>query len=55
VAPVLERFMARRYERCRMAVENSLQLGEWQKRPDAPGADPARLMRESSAILEQPI
>ena len=29
----LAAFMQARYERCRMVVENSEQLGEWEKRP----------------------
>jgi 2-polyprenyl-6-methoxyphenol hydroxylase-like FAD-dependent oxidoreductase len=48
-------FMTRRYDRCRMVVENSLQIGEWQKHPGQPEADPARLARESQARLAQPI
>jgi 2-polyprenyl-6-methoxyphenol hydroxylase-like FAD-dependent oxidoreductase len=52
---VLTTFMERRYERCRMVVENSIQLGEWQKHPDSLSADPARLARESQALLAQPI
>ena len=51
----LEAFMARRFERCRLVVENSLQLGEWEKDPDAPGADPAGLSNESFAALAAPI
>jgi 2-polyprenyl-6-methoxyphenol hydroxylase-like FAD-dependent oxidoreductase len=31
LADVLAGFMARRYERCRMVVEHSLRLGEWQE------------------------
>jgi 2-polyprenyl-6-methoxyphenol hydroxylase-like FAD-dependent oxidoreductase len=50
----LAAFMARRFERCRLVVENSLQLGEWEKDPDAPGADPARLSNESFAALAAP-
>jgi 2-polyprenyl-6-methoxyphenol hydroxylase-like FAD-dependent oxidoreductase len=52
---VLTGFMNRRYERCRMVVEHSLQLGEWQQHPDTPGADPVRLRRESDALLALPI
>jgi 2-polyprenyl-6-methoxyphenol hydroxylase-like FAD-dependent oxidoreductase len=44
----LDEFVERRFERCRLVVENSLQLGEWEKRPDDPAADPAGL---SSATL----
>jgi 2-polyprenyl-6-methoxyphenol hydroxylase-like FAD-dependent oxidoreductase len=55
VAALLERFMARRAERCRVVVDNSLLLGEWQKHPDTPGADPERIARASAALLAQPI
>jgi 2-polyprenyl-6-methoxyphenol hydroxylase-like FAD-dependent oxidoreductase len=44
-------FMERRWERCRLVVENSLQLGEWEKHPDDPQADPAGLMDASLAVL----
>ena len=47
----LEAFMERRWERCRLVVENSLQLGEWEKHPDDPSADPAGLMDASLAVL----
>jgi 2-polyprenyl-6-methoxyphenol hydroxylase-like FAD-dependent oxidoreductase len=47
----LEAFMARRYERCRLVVENSLQLGEWEKHPDDPEADPAALSNASWGAL----
>jgi 2-polyprenyl-6-methoxyphenol hydroxylase-like FAD-dependent oxidoreductase len=49
----LEAFMERRWERCRLVVENSLQLGEWEKHPGDPEA-PARLMNESFGALAQP-
>ena len=47
----LDAFMERRWERCRLVVENSLQLGEWEKHPDDPQADPAGLMDASLAVL----
>jgi 2-polyprenyl-6-methoxyphenol hydroxylase-like FAD-dependent oxidoreductase len=47
----LDAFMARRYERCRLVVENSLQLGEWEKHPDDPDADPAALSNASWSAL----
>lgn len=49
----LEAFMERRWERCRLVVENSLQLGEWEKNPGDPEA-PAKLMNESFGALAQP-
>jgi 2-polyprenyl-6-methoxyphenol hydroxylase-like FAD-dependent oxidoreductase len=55
-APVaLEKFMARRFERCRMVVDNSFMLGEWEKNPDLPGADPVGVMDKSFKLLAQPI
>ena len=39
ITQILEGFMSRRYERCRMVVENSLQLVEWEKNPTTPDAD----------------
>lgn len=46
--------MKRRFERCRLAVENSLQLGEWEKHTDDPNADPAALSVASFAALAAP-
>ena len=43
-----------RWERCRLVNENSLQLGEWEKQPGDPKADPGRLIGESMAALAQP-
>jgi 2-polyprenyl-6-methoxyphenol hydroxylase-like FAD-dependent oxidoreductase len=51
----LEKFMTRRYERCRMVVESSFQLGEWEKTPDATGSDPVGLLNKSMQALAQPI
>ena len=51
----LAEFMARRFERCRMVVENSLQLGEWEKQPNAPGADPVGLIKRTTEAMAQPI
>ena len=55
VPPALASFMVRRFERCRMVVENSLQLAAWERDPTAPGADSAGLMARSWAALAQPI
>jgi 2-polyprenyl-6-methoxyphenol hydroxylase-like FAD-dependent oxidoreductase len=52
---LLAAFVERRYERCRLVVENSYQLGEWEKNPGAPGADPVGLQARSFAALAQPI
>lgn len=50
----LAQFMERRFERCRIVVENSLQLGEWEKTPDDPEADPAGLSNETMAAMAAP-
>jgi 2-polyprenyl-6-methoxyphenol hydroxylase-like FAD-dependent oxidoreductase len=50
----LHSFMDRRYERCRLVVENSLQLGEWEKFPEAPEADPVGLARTTVTSLAIP-
>jgi 2-polyprenyl-6-methoxyphenol hydroxylase-like FAD-dependent oxidoreductase len=50
-----QRFAQRRYERCRLVVENSVQLGRWEQEPDTPGADPAGLTGASFAALAGPI
>lgn len=49
----LRRFAELRWERCRTVNQNSLQLGEWEKRPGDPGEAP-RLTRETQALLAQP-
>ena len=36
----LEAFMARRYDRCKIVVEGSEQIGDWEKDP-TPDANPA--------------
>ena len=51
VTEVLEKFMARRWERCRMTIKNSEQLGEWEKTPDLPEADPVGLFGKSVKII----
>jgi 2-polyprenyl-6-methoxyphenol hydroxylase-like FAD-dependent oxidoreductase len=54
VPVALENFMQRRFERCRLVVENSFMLGEWEKVPDLPGADPAGVLDRSLRALAQP-
>ena len=51
----LGRFVERRFERCRIVVENSWQLGEWEKQSDLPGADPTALIAASMKALAAPI
>lgn len=55
VADALAAFAPRRYERCRAIVESSLQLGEWEKRPEDRDADPVGLSQRAWEILGQPI
>lgn len=50
----LAAFEERRWERCRMVVENCEQLGELKARPDG-SADYARLQVESFRVLAQSI
>ena len=50
----LQRFVARRYERCRMVVENSVRLGELEMRR-APAHEQAELQRTSMMALAEPI
>ncbi|MBV9047755.1 MAG: hypothetical protein JOY58_05780, partial [Solirubrobacterales bacterium] len=52
---VLEKFMHRRYERCQMVVQNSVQLSEWEKNAAEHEQDAGRLQSESFASLAAPI
>jgi 2-polyprenyl-6-methoxyphenol hydroxylase-like FAD-dependent oxidoreductase len=49
------RLSERRFERCRLVVEGSLQLSRWEREPDTPGADPGRLIGETFKALAAPI
>ena len=49
----LAAFMQARYDRCRMVVENSEQLGEWEKRPGTADHLVAGLVAESYRTLAQ--
>jgi len=51
----LEKFMDRRHERCRMVVENSVQLSEWEKNAADNEEDAGRLQHDSFAALAAPI
>ena len=48
---VLSKFMERRFDRCRMVVENSVRLSEWEKNAAEHAEDAARLQNESFAAL----
>jgi 2-polyprenyl-6-methoxyphenol hydroxylase-like FAD-dependent oxidoreductase len=54
LAAALDSFMTRRFERCRLVVDNSLQLGEWEKNPDAADADPAGLTDTTQVAMAVP-
>ena len=49
------RLSERRFERCRLVVDGSLQLSRWEREPDTPGADPGRLIGETFKALAAPI
>lgn len=54
LAPALERFMARRYDRCRQVIENSVRLGQMEMAHASPH-EHGTLMAESLRILRAPI
>lgn len=53
VESALAAFMEARFERCRMVVENSEQLGEWEKRPGTADHLVAGLVAESYRTLAE--
>jgi 2-polyprenyl-6-methoxyphenol hydroxylase-like FAD-dependent oxidoreductase len=55
IAAILEDFTGRRYERCRMIVENSELLGEWEKHPGSPDDDTVGVVARSYRALAQPV
>jgi 2-polyprenyl-6-methoxyphenol hydroxylase-like FAD-dependent oxidoreductase len=54
LSDALGAFTARRYERCRLVVDNSFQLGEWEKMPNIPGANPVAVEGATIKALAQP-
>jgi len=54
VPDLLEKFMARRYERCKLIYEASIQVGEWEQHP-TPDADPVGLTARMAAVFARPI
>jgi 2-polyprenyl-6-methoxyphenol hydroxylase-like FAD-dependent oxidoreductase len=54
IEDALRRFVAGRYERCRMVVENSVRLGELEMQR-VPAAEQAELQRVSMMALAEPI
>jgi 2-polyprenyl-6-methoxyphenol hydroxylase-like FAD-dependent oxidoreductase len=55
IQTALEKFMERRFERCRMVVENSVQLSEWERNAAEHEEDAGRLQTESFMALAAPI
>lgn len=54
VEEVLPAFMARRFPRVKMVLDNSLTLADWEIHPDTPGADPGRIMGQTLHALVEP-
>lgn len=54
VEAALDAFMARRYERCRLVVENSLEIGRREQRR-APIEEQTQLVEQSLRVLAEPI
>lgn len=54
VDDVLPAFMARRFPRVKMVLDNSLTLAEWEIHPDTEGADPGRIMGQTLHALVEP-
>jgi len=54
VEAALQSFMTRRYERCRLVVENSLEIGRREQRRQ-PIEEQTRLVEESLRVLAEPI
>ena len=50
----LPAFMARRFPRVKMVLDNSLQLAEWEIHPETEGADPGRIMGQTLHALVAP-
>jgi 2-polyprenyl-6-methoxyphenol hydroxylase-like FAD-dependent oxidoreductase len=54
IAKSLDAFMHRRFDRCRVILEASLQIGEWELHPD-PTADVPALSAKVGQMVAQPI
>ena len=55
VPAALRRFGERRFSRCRLVVETSVQLGEWEQHPSDDPALPGRLLGQALAELARPV
>jgi 2-polyprenyl-6-methoxyphenol hydroxylase-like FAD-dependent oxidoreductase len=54
VDEALPAFMARRFPRVRLVLDNSLQLADWEIHPDTPGADPGGIITRTLTALKEP-
>ncbi|HEY5332454.1 MAG TPA: FAD-dependent monooxygenase, partial [Solirubrobacterales bacterium] len=55
VEQTLEEFDRRRYDRCRMVIENSRQLSAWDRDPEVRGPEAGQLTAASWQLLAEPI
>jgi 2-polyprenyl-6-methoxyphenol hydroxylase-like FAD-dependent oxidoreductase len=55
IEDALAAFMDRRFDRCRVIVNHSAQLSEWEKNAADHGPEAAALMKESHQLLTSPI
>ncbi|MBV9279391.1 MAG: FAD-dependent monooxygenase [Chloroflexi bacterium] len=55
IEEALDGFMARRWDRCKLVVETSLQLSEWEVEPPSDPAQPQRLTGRALAALSAPL
>jgi 2-polyprenyl-6-methoxyphenol hydroxylase-like FAD-dependent oxidoreductase len=55
VETLLAKFVERRFERCKLVVETSIQLSRWERFPDTPGADPIGVSRRAFETLAAPM
>jgi 2-polyprenyl-6-methoxyphenol hydroxylase-like FAD-dependent oxidoreductase len=55
VEVLLDRFVERRFARCKGVVEASRRVSEWEKTPGLPGADPVGVLSRANAALAAPI
>jgi 2-polyprenyl-6-methoxyphenol hydroxylase-like FAD-dependent oxidoreductase len=55
VGTILEAFTESRHARCKMIVDNSEQLGEWEKKPGSPNEDTVGVIAKSYKALAQPV
>jgi 2-polyprenyl-6-methoxyphenol hydroxylase-like FAD-dependent oxidoreductase len=55
LSDALDEFMRQRYERCKMIVENSELLGNWEKNPATPNQDTVGIIDRSYQALAQSV